>query len=298
MAAISAMSTAGMSDTLKKLIEQYNSTPTYNAKSAEEIRAQAEGEIGHYYDQLRLSATQAQNRNDLALQQQQANLARSYEKQREASAKQYADAYSQTDRAMLSRGMQRSSYGAQTLANLRQAGIDAQQAIYDQQAGAEADVGAQRAQLAMQLADQLSQYDASEAADVLNRIRELEDADYAKGLDSAQQQNSLATQIYQMLYQEQRDAVGDAQWQAEFDAATKKSSSSGGSGGSGGSSGSATGATGTGAYTGGVMPYNDFMSALGGSLDSLMSIENPKYLPPANSNRKPGKAGSAEVKTK
>ena len=276
--ALSGMANANMSDTLKRLLEQYNSTPTYTPKSAEQIRAQAENEIGHHYDQLRLSATQAQNRSDLALQQQQANLARSYEKQREASAAQYADAYSQTDRHMLSRGMQRSSYAAQTLANLRQAGVEAQDAIYDQQVSAEADVGAQRAQLAMQLAEQLGQYDASEAADILNRIRELEEQDYALGQDSAQQQNSLAAQIYQMMYQEQRDAVGDQQWQAEFNLASNKSSGGGGSGGSGGGSGSGSGTTPTGTPTG-TMPYTDFMGMLG----------NGFYSPLSSIERKPGK---------
>lgn len=276
--ALSGMANANMSDTLKRLLEQYNSTPTYTPKSAEQIRAQAENEIGHYYDQLRLSATQAQNRSDLALQQQQANLARSYEKQREASAAQYADAYSQTDRHMLTRGMQRSSYAAQTLANLRQAGVEAQDAIYDQQVSAEADVGAQRAQLAMQLAEQLGQYDASEAADILNRIRELEEQDYALGQDSAQQQNSLAAQIYQMMYQEQRDAVGDQQWQAEFNLASNKSSGGGGSGGSGSGSGNGSGTTPTGTPTG-TMPYADFMGALG----------NGFYSPLSSIERKPGK---------
>lgn len=277
--ALSNLNTANMSDTLKRLLDQYNSTPTYTPKSAEQIRAQAESEIGHHYDQLRLSATQAQNRSDLALQQQQANLARSYEKQREASAAQYADAYSQTDRHMLTRGMQRSSYAAQTLANLRQAGVEAQDAIYDQQVAAEADVGAQRAQLAMQLAEQLGQYDASEAADILNRIRELEEQDYALGQDSAQQQNSLAAQIYQMMYQEQRDAVADKQWQAEFNLAANKSSGSssggGGGGGSGSGSGSSGGTGGTTPTTGGVMPYGDFMSMLNGNVYSpLTSVEN------------------------
>lgn len=284
--ALSNLNTANMSDTLKRLLDQYNSTPSYTPKSAEQIRAQAESEIGHHYDQLRLSATQAQNRSDLALQQQQANLARSYEKQREASAAQYADAYSQTDRHMLTRGMQRSSYAAQTLANLRQAGVEAQDAIYDQQVSAEADVGAQRAQLAMQLADQLGQYDASEAADILNRIRELEEQDYALGQDSAQQQNSLAAQIYQMMYQEQRDAVADKQWQAEFNLASNKSSGGGGSSGggsgrgSGSGSGSSGGTGGTTPTTGGAMPYSDFMRMLDGDI----------YSPLTSVEKKPGKS--------
>lgn len=56
-----------------------------------------------------------------------------YGQQREASDRSFAQAYSQADRQMLGRGMQRSSYGAQTLANINQQKIDAQNNIYSQQ---------------------------------------------------------------------------------------------------------------------------------------------------------------------
>lgn len=53
-----------------------------------------------------------------------------YGRQREQSDKQYADAVSQTDRQAQARGMGRSSYNNQTLANLRQKGIEANNDIY------------------------------------------------------------------------------------------------------------------------------------------------------------------------
>ena len=56
-----------------------------------------------------------------------------YGDQRRKSDEQYAQAYSQADRQALSRGMQRSSYNAQTLANLRQKGIEANNNITSEQ---------------------------------------------------------------------------------------------------------------------------------------------------------------------
>ena len=167
--------TMSAADALQKLLEQYNQTSSYVPKTADQIRQQAQGEYQSYYDQLRLAAQQAQARNDLALQQQREGLQRTYDKQREASQKEYENAYSRADRQQLSRGMQRSSYTAQVLANLTQEGAEAQQELWDAQGAAEGNIDAQRTQLAAQLADQLSQYSASEAADVLARIKQLED---------------------------------------------------------------------------------------------------------------------------
>jgi len=265
-----SVQSSDLSAQLQSLIDQFNSTPTYTAKTDEEIRAQAEGEYKSYYDQLRLAAQQAQERSDLILSQQRDALAKTYDAQREASEKQYDQAYSQSDRQMLSRGMQRSSYAAQTLANIDTQGAQAQQAIADAQAAAESDVDEQRAQLASQLASQLAQYDAGYAADVLNRIRELEDQEYQRTMDSANQKNSLSMQIYELMYQQERDRIADQQWQQEYDESVRqfnasKKSSSGGSSSS--SKKSSTSAATTAPYSGG-MSFGDFMSALGGGSGS------------------------------
>lgn len=201
---------------LYNLMTQYNSNQGYTPKTAEEIKQQATDETKGYYDQLKLSAQQQHQANDLRLQQQQQGLQAAYDKQREQSAKQYAQVYSQSDRQMLSRGMQRSSYAAQTLANISLEGAEAQQAIADQQAAAEGDIAQQRTLLAQQLAAQLGQYDANQAADVINRIRELESQEYDRGVAAADRQNSLATQLYQFLYQQQRDDAEDQRYADQF----------------------------------------------------------------------------------
>lgn len=229
--------TMSAADALQKLLEQYNQTSSYVPKTADQIRQQAQGEYQSYYDQLRLAAQQAQARNDLALQQQREGLQRTYDKQREASQKEYENAYSRADRQQLSRGMQRSSYTAQVLANLTQEGAEAQQELWDAQGAAEGNIDAQRTQLAAQLADQLSQYSASEAADVLARIKQLEDQEYDRGRENDQYKNSLSAQIYQFLYQGEQDKIAQDQWQKEFDENVRQWNAQYGSKGSGGGGG-------------------------------------------------------------
>ena len=214
---------------LNELMKQYNAAQkTYKPKTATQIRQQAEGEYKSYYDQLRLSAKQQQEQRDLALQQQREGLQRTYDKQREASEKNYRLRYSNADRQMLSRGMQRSSYAAQVLANIDLESAEATQDLWDQQGAAEGDIDAQRAQLAAQLAQQLQGYNAGQAADVLNRIRALEDQEYERGVQNQANLGNLSAQIYNIMYQQERDRIADQQWQMQFDASQKKKSSGGG----------------------------------------------------------------------
>lgn len=247
-------------------LQQSLQNPAYTPKTPDQIREQAEGEYQSYYDQLKLAAQQQQAQSDLALQQQREGLQDTYDKQREDSAKQYRQAYSQTDRAMLGRGMQRSSYTAQTLANLLQEGAEAQQDIGDAQAAAEGNIDAQRAQLAQQLATQLGQYDAAKQADILARIRELEDQEYTRGQQGQQNQQDLMLQIWQALYQGERDKVADNQWNMQFNAAQSSGGSSGGGGGgntgTGGNSGNGTG-------TGFHQTWQDLFPALVNNLNPL-----------------------------
>lgn len=119
----------------------------------------------------------------------------SYGRQREESAKSFAQAYSQADRQMLGRGMQRSSYGAQTLANINKQGIDAQNDIY-----------------------------AAQIADYQNRLtdienQEKEDERWERQFEYQQQRDTVADTQWQTQfdYGKSRDTVADQQWQTQFD---------------------------------------------------------------------------------
>ncbi len=208
---------AKASDQLEKLIRMRTGYE-YTPKTAEQIKKQAEGEYQSYYDQLRLAARQAQQATDLRLQQQISGLQDTYDKQREDSARQFRQAYSQADRQLLGRGMQRSSYGASALANVALEGNRAQQKINDAQAAAASQIEDQRSQLQTQLNEKLGQYTASQAADVLNRQRQLEDTEYQRRVDALKSQTSLEQAIYSAMYQQERDAQQDSQWQQSFDA--------------------------------------------------------------------------------
>lgn len=262
---------SGSADDVLGQLQQALANPGYTPKTPEQIRQQAEGEYQSYYDQLRLSAQQQQQQSDLALQQQREGLQDTYDKQREDSAKQYRLAYSQTDRAMLGRGMQRSSYAAQTLANLLQEGAEAQQDIGDQQAAAEGNIDAQRTQLAQQLAAQLGQYDAAQQADILARIRELEDQEYDRSQAQQANQNNLALQIWQALYQGERDKVADQQWQLQFEQSLK--SGGGGSSSSGTKDGTTDGTDSKTTPATGFGSFWELANYLGGSVQNLNPLQ-------------------------
>lgn len=203
-------------DLLAGMLSDYQSRSGYVPKTTAENQARAQDEYKSYYDQLRLSAQQRQQQADLALQQQRAGLQDTYDRQREASARDYRQRYSQADRQMLSRGMQRSSYGAQVLANINQRGAEAQQRLWDAQGTAEGNIDAQRAQLAQQLGDQLLQYDASRAADVLKRTRELDDQEYERQQAQQQRNDQLGLQLASILRQAERDKISDEQFERQF----------------------------------------------------------------------------------
>lgn len=113
----------------------------------------------------------------------------SYGKKREDSDKQYQRAYSQADRQMLSRGMQRSSYGAQTLANLDQQRIKASADIWDQQ-----------------------------IADYENRMQQAEQQELENERWERQFAANREDAEWNRNFQQERANASDTQWQQQFDA--------------------------------------------------------------------------------
>ena len=201
---------------LNSLYSQYTSIKSRPVRPDEQRRQQAENEYKSYYDALRLAAQQGYDSTDLKLQQQLSGLQQSYDKQRKNTAEQYAKSYSQADRQMLSRGMQRSTYTSQLLAGINNEAAEAQGEIDAAQTKATNDINEQRTQLAAQLAAQMNQYTAGEQSDILKRIAELEEQDRQYSLSQTSLQQNLATDLYTLLKQKE-DAA----------AAAKKSSGGG-----------------------------------------------------------------------
>lgn len=134
------------------------------------------------------------------------SLTHAYNKQKENTRQAYEQAFSDQSNELLNRGMQRSSYGMQSLANLRNKGVEAEKDI-----------------------------DAAQIADYQNRIAEIEqqeneEAWRQKEFDYKVSQDELSQQNFesQFNYQKERDAISDAfqekqweaqqaQWREEFD---------------------------------------------------------------------------------
>lgn len=219
-----------MASALEDLITKLNqSTNAYTPLTEEQMKQQAEDRFASVYGQKRLTAQQQYEANDLALSQQLAGLQGIYDKQREQSLKNYNQSYSQADRHALSRGMQRSSYNNATLANISLEGQKAQQAINDNQAQQEGNIGEQRRQLSQQLEAQLAEYDTAQQQDILAYVDELEAREYERALANDNAKKQLAMAIYEYQHQKEREDVEDAQWQAQFNAQYGGSSGGGGS---------------------------------------------------------------------
>lgn len=207
---------------LTNALQRQYENAQYTVRSNEDRQAQAQLEYDTYYSQLNRAAQQQQEQNDLRLVQQRNALQSSYDRDREKSAQQYAQAYSQADRQLLSRGMQRSSYGAQTLANVAMAGAQAQADINRQQTEAESNIEDQRTQLSQQLQATLAGYSAEQAKDILKRTNELEQQDYERSVNAAERQTNIAQQLYSNLYQARRDEAADAQWLRQFNESARQ----------------------------------------------------------------------------
>ena len=195
------------------------SSSAYTPLTDEQIKQKAQTRYDGTYGQQKLSAQQQYESNDQALAQQLAGLDADYQKQLEQSAKNFEGTYRAADRQMLGRGMQRSSYGSATLANINLEGAKAQQAIRDNQAAQAANIGEKRALLNQQLNATLAQLDAARQSDELAYMDELEAREYDRLMNDTQYRNQLAMQLYEYQFQKEQADLEQQRWQAEYDAA-------------------------------------------------------------------------------
>ena len=112
----------------------------------------------------------------------------SYGKKRDESNTAYDKAIAQQDRAMLGRGMQRSSYNAQTMANMRNEQVKAANDIYDAQ-----------------------------IADYENRLADIEQQEKQDEQWERQFAESQRQFNENLAYQKERATVSDTQWQKNYD---------------------------------------------------------------------------------
>jgi peptidoglycan hydrolase-like protein with peptidoglycan-binding domain len=169
----------------------------YEQKSTEQLEAEARGLYDPIYNAEKQGLTHQAEQNALMLEQELGGLGESYDRQREDTAKSFADAYSQAGNSMLSRGLQRSSYGEQIQSNISIAGSKAQNDINQAQTNAETKIRETASMYDRQFQESLTRLAADYQTNVTNYRIQLEQREYDRYWQSQQAMNQLNLALYQ-----------------------------------------------------------------------------------------------------
>ena len=145
---------ADSSELLNQLLTNLSSK-TYTPKTDDELKQQATNQYASAYDAKRLAAQQSYDTQALNYDQQMQTKRDDIAKSIDRSNQQYIQSYNNNNRTMQSRGMQRSSYGLATGANILNAGAKAAQDIQDAGDKELGNIAAQKALAGNQLAQTL-----------------------------------------------------------------------------------------------------------------------------------------------
>src|SRR5699024_1518422 len=126
-----------------------------------------------------------------------------YQLQAEAAETAARQSAAEADRHALSRGMQRSSYNAQTLSNIRLAGDRAQGEIAQAQTDAENAIARERALATGQLAQTLAQMRENYASDVAAYADTMREREYERARSSLEYANELTQALYEYAAEQQ-----------------------------------------------------------------------------------------------
>lgn len=183
--------------TVDELTQSLN-RDTYTPRTDDELKQAAENRYASIYDQKKLTAQQNYATSDQAYQQQlkqlQDNLAMSQQEVYKDTQSNIAAA----NRYQVTRGMQRSSYGAANQAKLEAAGNANLANILRQYSTEASGIESNRTLLAQQLADTLAQYDIDYLNDINAYIDEQQQLDYDRKVAADQYANELALQLFEI----------------------------------------------------------------------------------------------------
>lgn len=180
-------------DELSSKLQSYDYTP----RTDEELQTAAENRYNTVYSQKRQSANQSYQTQDLAYANQLQQLQNTLAQNQQDLAKQTENSRLSAARYQITRGMQRSSYGAANDSNLMASGLAEQQKLLNQYGVDANEIGTNRTLLAQQLADTLAQYDTDYLNDVLAYKDELEQTDYERAQAAKEAQNQLEMQMFE-----------------------------------------------------------------------------------------------------
>lgn len=182
--------------TVQELTDALN-METYTPRTDEQLRTEAENRYNSVYNQRRQTAQQNYAARDLAYQQQLAQLQDTLANNQQGLMRNVQDSIASADRYTVTRGMQRSSYGAANRANIQNRGNQNLTALLRQYATDANGIANNRTLLAQQLADTLAQYDTDYQNDVLAYIDEQRQIDYDRRVAAEQYSNQLQTQLFE-----------------------------------------------------------------------------------------------------
>lgn len=171
--------------------------PSYTARTDEELQAAAEKRYQTQYNQQKLTAKQNYEASDLAYQNQLKSLQDTLASNQSTLAKSVQDSVASADRYTITRGMQRSSYGAANRANIQNKGNESLAGLLKQYATDAGGIESNRALLAQQLADTLAQYDIDYLNDVQSYIDEQKQIDYERQAAATEAANALQMQLFE-----------------------------------------------------------------------------------------------------
>lgn len=183
--------------TVDELTQSLN-RETYTPRTDEQLQQAAENRYASIYDQKRLTANQNYATTDQAYQQQLKQLQDTLALSQQEIARDTANSVAAGNRYQVTRGMQRSSYGAANQAKIQAAGNANLAALLRQYSTEASGVENNRTLLAQQLADTLAQYDIDYLNDVNAYIDEQKQLDYDRKVAADQYANELALQLFEI----------------------------------------------------------------------------------------------------
>lgn len=196
-----------MAMSLAELTKQLNQN-TYTSRTDEQLKKEAETRYKSTYDQMKLTAQQAQQTQDQAYQRQLNTLAAGLETNKQSLIKDTADSLASANRYLLTRGMQRSSYGAANAAKIQTTGQNNLTALLKQYETDRDEIEGSRTLLAQQLAQTLAQYDIDYLNDVQKYIDEQKNIDYDREQAALKNQNDILMALYEYGLAQQKSTGG------------------------------------------------------------------------------------------
>ena len=184
----------------KMTVEQLQAAlkdPSYTARTDEQLQSEAQNRYTSTYNQKKLAAQQNYDTTDLAYQQQLKTLQDTLASNQQALAKNTMDSIASADRYTVTRGMQRSSYGAANRASIQNKGNESLAALLKQYSTDAGGIENNRTLLARQLANTLAQYDIDYLNDVQAYIDEQKQIDYERQAAATEAANALQMQLFE-----------------------------------------------------------------------------------------------------